>query len=106
MNNNYKGTEHYTLTKTENGWHGVQAGIQGSGREPSRRLGNPERQGAGAHPHGEKPVGRELDANHRPHSTIGRPIRQNRQTHRPMVSQQPNLLPMRTQGWQETVGRA
>lgn len=22
MNNNYKGTEHYTLTKTENGWHG------------------------------------------------------------------------------------
>ena len=22
MNGNYKGTEHYTLTKTENGWHG------------------------------------------------------------------------------------
>lgn len=22
MNDNYKGTEHYTLTKTENGWHG------------------------------------------------------------------------------------
>lgn len=22
MINNYKGTEHYTLTKTENGWHG------------------------------------------------------------------------------------
>lgn len=85
--------------------HGVQAGIQGGGREPSRRLGDPERQRTGAHPHGEKPVGRELDANHRPHPTIGRPIRQNRQTHRPLVSQQPNLLPMRTQGWQETVGR-
>lgn len=22
MNGNYRGTEHYTLTKTENGWHG------------------------------------------------------------------------------------
>lgn len=22
MNGNYKGTEYYTLTKTENGWHG------------------------------------------------------------------------------------
>lgn len=22
MNGNYKGTEHYTLSKTENGWHG------------------------------------------------------------------------------------
>lgn len=26
MNNNYKGTEHYTLTKTENGWHGDPEG--------------------------------------------------------------------------------
>lgn len=26
MNDNYKGTEHYTLTKTENGWHGDPEG--------------------------------------------------------------------------------
>ena len=84
---------------------GVQAGIQGGGREPSRRLGDSERQGTGTHPYGEKPVGRELDANHRPHPTIGRSIWQNRQTHRPMVSQQPNLPHVRQEHRQEDTGR-
>lgn len=84
---------------------GVQAGIQGGGREPSRRLGDAERQGTGAHPHGEKPVGRELDANNQPYPTIGHPIQKNHRPDRPLVSQQPNLLPMRTPRRTETVGR-
>lgn len=58
------------------------------------------------HPHGEEPVGCELDAYHRPHPTTGRPIRQNRQTHRPVVSQQPDLLRMRVSRWPETARRA
>ena len=86
--------------------HGVQAGIPGGGREPSRRNGIVERQSPCAHPYGEKPVGRELEQDHRSDTAVVSAIRSCLPANRPLVSKQSDLLPMRFQKRQETVGRA
>lgn len=74
--------------------------------EPSRRHGDPVRQGAHAHPDGQKRGRRRMVDVHRQGRHALRPMGPQGHPHRPVVPEQPGLLAMRTQGRQKAVGRA
>ena len=85
---------------------GVPIGLQGGGREPSRRHGDVVRQGAHAHPDEQKRGRRRMVDVHRSRRRALRPMGPQGHPHRPVVPEQPGLLAMRTQGRPEAAQRA
>lgn len=76
---------------------GVPIGLQGGGREPSRRFGDVVRQGAHAHPDGQKRGRCRMVDVHRSRRCALRPMGPQGHPHRPVVPEQPGLLAMRTE---------
>lgn len=78
---------------------------QGGGREPSRRHGDVVRQRAHAHPDGQKRGRRRMVDVHRSGRRALRPMGPQGRAYRPVVSEQPGLLAMRTERRPEAAQR-